>query len=117
MPSPEALSPSSPRRPAPQASGQPSAKSGHRLVVAPLTKSVPWPAGSGNGCVPTIAAGMKSTGRSTPHPSPATDRHAGHMLLSKSIPDARTVTADTAPDRDRAVDVARLAALVVVMFG
>jgi Acyltransferase family len=30
---------------------------------------------------------------------------------------AHTVTAGTAPGRDRAVDVARLAALVVVMFG
>ncbi len=39
------------------------------------------------------------------------------MPLSKSIPDARTVATSTAPDRDRAVDVARLAALVVVMFG
>ena len=33
------------------------------------------------------------------------------------IPDARAVAHNTAPDRDRAVDVARLAALVVVMFG
>ena len=39
------------------------------------------------------------------------------MPLPKSIPDARTVVEETAPDRDRAVDVARLAALVVVMFG
>lgn len=39
------------------------------------------------------------------------------MPLPKSIPDARTVVEVTAPDRDRAVDVARLAALVVVMFG
>ena len=31
--------------------------------------------------------------------------------------DAHTVTAGTPPGRDRAVDVARLAALVVVMFG
>src|SRR6188474_1060959 len=39
------------------------------------------------------------------------------MHLSKAIPDARTVATSTKPDRDRAVDVARLAALVVVMFG
>jgi surface polysaccharide O-acyltransferase-like enzyme len=39
------------------------------------------------------------------------------MPPAKSIPDARTVAASTKPDRDRAVDVARLAALVVVMFG
>jgi hypothetical protein len=39
------------------------------------------------------------------------------MALTTPIPDARTVAAATAPDRDRAVDVARLAALVVVMFG
>lgn len=37
------------------------------------------------------------------------------MPLSKSDP--RTVAANTSPDRDRAIDVARLAALVVVMFG
>jgi hypothetical protein len=39
------------------------------------------------------------------------------MHLGKSIPDASTVAAGTKPDRDRAVDVARLGALVVVMFG
>lgn len=39
------------------------------------------------------------------------------MPLTPSVPDARWVTASTKPDRDRAVDVARLAALVVVMFG
>ena len=39
------------------------------------------------------------------------------MPLIKSMPDARTVAENTAPSRDRAVDVARLAALVVVMFG
>jgi surface polysaccharide O-acyltransferase-like enzyme len=39
------------------------------------------------------------------------------MSQTESIPDARTVAAGTKPDRDRAVDVARLAALVVVMFG
>jgi surface polysaccharide O-acyltransferase-like enzyme len=39
------------------------------------------------------------------------------MHLSRAIPDARTVATSTKPDRDRAVDVARLAALVVVMFG
>jgi hypothetical protein len=39
------------------------------------------------------------------------------MPLTSSVPDARTVAAGTKPDRDRAVDVARLAALVVVMFG
>jgi surface polysaccharide O-acyltransferase-like enzyme len=39
------------------------------------------------------------------------------MHLGKPIPDARAVAAGTAPDRDRAVDVARLGALLVVMFG
>ena len=39
------------------------------------------------------------------------------MPLTKSTSDARTIDAATAPGRDRAVDVARLAALVVVMFG
>ncbi len=39
------------------------------------------------------------------------------MPLTKSVPDARRVADDTPPGRDRAVDVARLAALVVVMFG
>jgi surface polysaccharide O-acyltransferase-like enzyme len=39
------------------------------------------------------------------------------MSLAKPMPDARTVAANTPPGRDRAVDVARLAALVVVMFG
>lgn len=37
--------------------------------------------------------------------------------VSKLFPDARTVAANTSTDRDRAVDFARLAALVVVMFG
>jgi surface polysaccharide O-acyltransferase-like enzyme len=39
------------------------------------------------------------------------------MKLTKPVPDARNLAAETPPDRDRAVDVARLAALVVVMFG
>ncbi len=39
------------------------------------------------------------------------------MPLTKPMPDASTVAENTAPSRDRAVDVARLAALVVVMFG
>jgi acyltransferase-like protein len=39
------------------------------------------------------------------------------MPFTSSVPDARAVAASTKPDRDRAVDVARLAALVVVMFG
>jgi surface polysaccharide O-acyltransferase-like enzyme len=39
------------------------------------------------------------------------------MPLTKPMSDAGTVAAGTSPDRDRAVDVARLAALVVVMFG
>ena len=39
------------------------------------------------------------------------------MPLTKPMPDAGTVAENTAPSRDRAVDVARLAALVVVMFG
>lgn len=39
------------------------------------------------------------------------------MPFTAPVPDARTVAETTKPDRDRAVDVARLAALVVVMFG
>jgi len=39
------------------------------------------------------------------------------MPLTKLGTDARRAIDDTAPGRDRAVDVARLAALVVVMFG
>jgi acyltransferase-like protein len=39
------------------------------------------------------------------------------MALPKSTSDAPTIADDSAPVRDRAVDVARLAALVVVMFG
>src|SRR5260221_149788 len=39
------------------------------------------------------------------------------MMLTNSMSDAGKVAAQTPPDRDRAVDVARLAALVVVMFG
>ena len=39
------------------------------------------------------------------------------MPLTSSVPDARSVAESTKPDRDRAVDVARLVALVIVMFG
>jgi surface polysaccharide O-acyltransferase-like enzyme len=39
------------------------------------------------------------------------------MMLTNSMSDADKVAAQTPPGRDRAVDVARLAALVVVMFG
>jgi len=39
------------------------------------------------------------------------------MTLTKSVSGADKVVADTPADRDRAVDVARLGALVVVMFG
>ena len=39
------------------------------------------------------------------------------MTLTKPMSGARKVADDTPPGRDRAVDVARLAALVVVMFG
>jgi surface polysaccharide O-acyltransferase-like enzyme len=39
------------------------------------------------------------------------------MPLTNSVPDVRKAAANTPPGRDRAVDVARLAALVVVMFG
>ncbi len=39
------------------------------------------------------------------------------MALTRSSSDAPTVADDAAPARDRAVDVARLGALVVVMFG
>jgi hypothetical protein len=39
------------------------------------------------------------------------------MAMMNSLPDVRAVCANTPSNRDRAVDVARLAALVVVMFG
>ena len=39
------------------------------------------------------------------------------MPLTEPMSDAGKVATETPPDRDRAVDVARLAALVVVMFG
>jgi surface polysaccharide O-acyltransferase-like enzyme len=39
------------------------------------------------------------------------------MMLTNSVSDAGKVAAQTPPGRDRAVDVARLAALVVVIFG
>ncbi|MFY9917084.1 MAG: acyltransferase [Mycobacterium sp.] len=39
------------------------------------------------------------------------------MPLTTPVPDARAVADGTKPDRDRAVDVARLAALLVVIFG
>ena len=39
------------------------------------------------------------------------------MPFTQPMPDATTVAENTAPTRDRAVDVARLAALVVVIFG
>jgi hypothetical protein len=39
------------------------------------------------------------------------------MTLTTPMPDARRLDAETPSSRDRAVDVARLAALVVVMFG
>src|SRR6476620_3397895 len=39
------------------------------------------------------------------------------MPFTTSVPDAGSVTETTKPDRDRAVDVARLFALVIVMFG
>lgn len=39
------------------------------------------------------------------------------MPLTKPLSGAEDLAAETPPDRDRAIDVARLAALVVVMFG
>jgi surface polysaccharide O-acyltransferase-like enzyme len=39
------------------------------------------------------------------------------MPLTTPMSDARKIAGDTPPSRDRAVDIARLAALVVVMFG
>ena len=39
------------------------------------------------------------------------------MPLTKPMSDARRVAEDAPSARDRAVDVARLAALVIVMFG
>src|SRR5262249_37873141 len=55
--------------------------------------------------------------RSTTHPPSAPARHAGIMSLIKPMSDTRTVADNSPPGRDRAVDVARLVALVVVMFG
>ncbi|MDT5283300.1 MAG: hypothetical protein QOJ20_4495 [Mycobacterium sp.] len=55
--------------------------------------------------------------RSLTHPQRLAAGHPERMPLSKPMSDAGKVAADTSPDRDRAVDVARLAALVVVMFG
>lgn len=37
--------------------------------------------------------------------------------MARLLPDFRTVIDRTAPDRDRSIDVARLGALLVVMFG
>ena len=51
------------------------------------------------------------------HPPGAAARHAERMALTTHGPDLPNVADDTAPGRDRAIDVARLAALVVVMFG
>jgi hypothetical protein len=39
------------------------------------------------------------------------------MPLTKPMPDVRGIAKASAADRDRAVDVARLAAPVIVMFG
>ncbi|WP_166905005.1 acyltransferase [Mycobacterium sp. DL440] len=39
------------------------------------------------------------------------------MPIDEAVPSQDTVTRDTKPDRDRAVDVARLGALLVVIFG
>ncbi|QRY44486.1 Acyltransferase family protein [Mycobacterium sp. 88mf] len=39
------------------------------------------------------------------------------MPIDEAVPSPDTVTRDTKPDRDRAVDVARLGALLVVIFG
>src|SRR5690242_825037 len=58
-----------------------------------------------------------SKSRSPTQPSRPAGRHAGVMELTRSSSQAPTVADDSAPVRDRAVDVARLAALVVVMFG
>src|SRR4051794_18832197 len=49
--------------------------------------------------------------RSTTHPAPAALGHAGPMPFTTSVPDALSVAETTKPDRDRAVDVARLFAL------
>lgn len=54
------------------------------------------------------------------HPHPLMNRHPERMPLTTPVSDARdasSIAAATAPTRDRAIDVARIAALVVVMFG
>ena len=59
--------------------------------------------------------------RSTTHPPPPTAGHAGRMPLATSVPSHAPSPSAVSPaaerGRDRAVDVARLVALVVVMFG
>jgi surface polysaccharide O-acyltransferase-like enzyme len=60
---------------------------------------------------------LRGDSRSPTQPQVPAARHADYMPLTKRGTDALKVTDDTAPGRDRAVDVARLAALVVVMFG
>src|SRR6476620_6466154 len=55
--------------------------------------------------------------RITTHSLSALARHAVHMSLSQPTSVTSTVADNTPASRDRAVDVARLGALVVVMFG
>ena len=45
------------------------------------------------------------------------DRQTGHMPTPEALPSADAVARETKPDRDRAIDVARIVALTVVMFG
>lgn len=53
----------------------------------------------------------------TTHPRRPPDRQTEGMHTPEVVPSPDTVAGETKPDRDRAVDVARLGALVVVMFG
>ena len=61
----------------------------------------------------TLSCGL----RSPTHPRWPAARHPERLPLTKPMSDARRVAEDTPSARDRAVDVVRLAALVVVMFG
>jgi surface polysaccharide O-acyltransferase-like enzyme len=67
---------------------------------------------------PVSTAVGRDVTRSPTHPDPPAAGHPCCMPCTSSNLDARTGAAESfAPERDRAVDVARLAALMVVMFG
>lgn len=49
--------------------------------------------------------------------APRRDGDAGRMTVTRPLSRADKLAADTPPDRDRAIDVARLGALLIVIFG